>query len=99
MLPTYRPNFVQVPMPGDRWSRPGSLCCYSLCGVDLVSVFSTVFDSCDRGFSCFPLFSVGDSKHIAVILPCVEMGHKNIFSFIPTLYKQWYFDECDTHPS
>jgi len=41
----------------------------------------------------------GDSRHIAVILACVEMGHKNIFSFIPSLYKQWHFDECDTHPS
>ena len=29
----------------------------------------------------------GDDRHIALISACVETGHKNIFSFITSLYK------------
>ena len=47
----------------------------------------------------FFLILAGDSRHIAIIVACVEMGHKNIFSFILSLYKQRHFDKCDTHPS
>jgi len=81
MLPTYRPNFAQVAVPSDRCSRPGNYAVTLFVGWTWFQSCLEYLTTVTEGFHV--LILAGDSKHIAIILACVEMGQKKYFLLYP----------------